>query len=106
MAKLMDVQRRQGMSPPMTEAEIAQYEIDKKERRANNVANAIILLRQNKIDYKDCDRIFSRYFLIDHPKGQIKYYPQTGRWYEFTEKNPIHSFGVRALIRFLKNEAL
>jgi hypothetical protein len=100
MARLLDVLHRQGMEP-QTDKEWEDYQKQKAERRAKNVANAVELLTRNEIRYmrtKDIDEGGLVLFTI----GTIKYYPEEGKWYDAAQD--LYRFGLRNLVKHLKGE--
>lgn len=110
MTKLLDIRARQELPAPSTDEEWKFYRAAKDARRAKNVTNAIEVLRRNDVDFNvgtptENMRLKVR-FDVHGDKGEVKYFPETGLWYELGANESDYHFGVRNLVRFLKGEVL
>lgn len=102
MSTIREIQARQGIPTPKSDADWKKYREDKALRRAKNVVNAREVLDRNGVHYvegKDHDGLVL--FTIVEPGTDFIYYrPEEGRW-NSTLDIRVH-FGVRNLVRYLK----
>jgi len=111
MTTIASIRRRQGIAPPITPAQHAEYERAKAERRAKNVVNAVEILTRNHVQFKQRavtgssahSVLFA--FEVFNPKdiAGITYYPEIGLWHD--ADGGAH-YGCRNLVKHLKGECL
>lgn len=113
MTTLASIRKRQGIPPPTTEAEHAEYERLKAERRAKNVVSARDILKRNGLYWTECQAPYQDqgvifYVAIDQQHWEndeaITYQPEVGAWY--LSHPMIVRFGCRNLVKYLKGEVV
>lgn len=103
MTTVLDMMKARGEKEPETQDEWKAYRDKRAERRQKNYDNAITLLRANRAHYAVATEDDGRkvLFVAKASGGDIKYYPEEGKWYDGQEKA---QYGIKNLIRFLRME--
>jgi len=105
MTTIASIRARQGIAPPITEQQRAEYEQAKAARRAKNVVNAREILDRNGVQYLEIEMSPSNTenLTVCFRMRDVHYFPETGLWLDV---NCERHFGCRNLVRHLKGEVI
>lgn len=95
------IDKRRGISKPVTESEIEAYRKHAQERRETNVVNAREILSRNGIGWIEFASDDEPVFMINWAGFTTRYRPMCGKWFD---RQGVERYGCRNLVRYLKGE--